>query len=295
MLPGAPLPFNRLYNLSVKESESMEKYFQESLEAGIIRLSSSPFGADFFFVAKKDGSRGPCIDYRGLNQITLKNKSSLPLLSSTLEPVSQASVLFKIRSQKWLAPYLHLRGGRMETTFKTPIGHFKYLIMPFGLSNALAVFQNLVNDVLRDLLHKFVFVYLDDILIFSKTLNKHKIYIWQVLQRWIENRLYIKAEKCQFHVSSITFLGYILEDRQLRADPEKIQVIKDWPVPENQKPLQILIGFANFYRLFIHNFSKVAETLNSLTSSKKAFQCTPEGDRAFLQLKESFVQAPILS
>lgn len=126
-----------------------------------------------------------------------------------------------------------------------------------------------------------MFVYLDGILIFSKSLHQYKIHIRQVLQRPMENRLYIKAENSEFHVPSITFLGYILEQGQVRADPAKIQIIKDWPSPENIKQLQRFIGLANFYRRVIHHFSKTAEPLNSLTSTKKTFKWTAEADSAF--------------
>lgn len=152
--------------------------------------------------------------------------------------------------------------------------------MPFSLSNAPAVFQNLVNYVLRDFLHKFVFIHLDDILIFSKTLDQHKIHVRQVLQRVMENQLYVKDEKCELQVPSITFFGYILEDWQIRADSAKIQAIKECKTPETWKQLQRLIGFANFYRTLICNFSKIAEPLNSLTSTIKSFQWTPGADHA---------------
>lgn len=131
--------------------------------------------------------------------------------------------------------------------FDTPLGHFEYLVMPFGLTKAPAVFQALVNDVLRDFLNQFVFVYLDDILIFSKTMSDHISHVHQVLQRLLENRLYVKAEKCDFHVSSVSFLGYILESGQLRMDPEKICAVAEWPRPTTRKDLQRFLRIANFY------------------------------------------------
>lgn len=146
--------------------------------------------------------------------------------------------------------------------------------MPFRVTNAPAVFQDLVNDVLRYFLNRFGFDYLDDILIFSKSLHQHKIHVQHVLQRLMENRLYIKAEKREFHVPSITIQGYILDDRHVRADPAKLQIIKDRPIPKNRKHLQRLIGFANSYHRFIHHFKKIVEPLNSLSSTKKTFKWT---------------------
>lgn len=125
-----------------------------------------------------------------------------------------------------------------KTAFNTPTGHFEDLVMPFGLTNAPAVFQALINDVLCDMLNKFVFVYLDDILIFSQSLQDHILHVQAVLQRLLENSLFVKAEKCEFHASSVSFLGYIVGQNRLEMDPAKVSAIADWPVPENRKQLQ---------------------------------------------------------
>ena len=166
LLPGSPLPSSRLYNLSRPERETMERYIQESLAAGVIRPSSSPVGAGFFFVSKKDKSLRPCIDYRGLNAITVKNKYPLPLLDSAFHSLHQCTVFTKLDLRNAYHLVRIREGDEWKTAFNTPLGHFEYLVMPFGLTNAPAIFQSLVNDVLRDMLNRFVFVYLDDILIF---------------------------------------------------------------------------------------------------------------------------------
>lgn len=152
----------------------------------------------------------PCIDYSRLNQITVKNKYPLPLLSSAFEPVHGATIFTKLDLRNAYHLLRIRRGDEWKTAFKTPIGHFKYLVMPFGLSNAPAFIQALVNDVLRDFLNVFVFVYLDDILIYSKSLADHRRHIHLVL-RLLENKLYVKSEKCEFHKASVSFLGFILE------------------------------------------------------------------------------------
>ena len=135
------------------------------------------------------------------------------------------------------------KGDEWKTAFKTPMGHFEYSVMPFGLTNAPAVFQSLINDVLRDFLHRFVFVNLDDILIFSQTLAEHQSHVRQVLQRLLENKLFVKAEKCDFHSSKVSFLGFIIESGKVKADPEKIKAITEWPVPDNRKKLQRVCKF----------------------------------------------------
>lgn len=141
----------------------------------------------------------------------------------------------------------------LETAFNTPLGHFEYLVMSFGPTNAAAVFQALVKDVLRDFLSHSVFVYLDDILIFSQNLEEHILHVWQVLRRLWENKMFVKQEKCEFHVPSVTFLGYILEGGQVRPDPAKVQAVMEWPQPNSWKQLQKFLGFANFYRHFVNH------------------------------------------
>ena len=168
------------------------------------------------------------------------------------------------------------------------MGHFEYLVTPFGLTS----FQALVNDV--DFLHIFVFGYLDDSLIFSRSLEEHKRHMRAVLQRLLENRLYVKAEKCEFHKSSVSFLGYVFVGEQVRTDPHKIQAVAEWPVPSSRKEVQRSLGFANFYRHFIRNYSQVAAPLTCLTSTKLPFQWSSEAEAAFATLKNRFTSAPIL-
>ncbi len=145
-------------------------------------------------------------------------------------------------------------GDEWKTAFNTPSGHYEYLVLPFGLTNAPAVFQGLVNSVLGDMINQFVFVYLDDILIFSPSLQLHTQHVRRVLQRLLENQLFVKAEKCEFHAESVTFLGHIISTRGIKPDPAKIEAVAKWPVPDSRKALQRFLGFANFYRRYIRNF-----------------------------------------
>ncbi len=190
LLPGTSPPKGRLYSLSRPEREAMERYIHDSQVAGIIRPSSSPAGAGFFFVGKKDGSLRPCIDYRGLNDITVKNRYPLPLMSSAFELLQGAAIFKKLDLRNAYHLVRIREGDEWKTAFNTPTGHFEYLVMPFGLSNSPAVFQALVNDVLRDMVDRFVFVYLDDILIFSQNERDHVQHVRRVLQRLLENRLF---------------------------------------------------------------------------------------------------------
>ncbi len=198
LLPGTSPPKGRLYSLSTPEREAMEKYISDSLATKIIRPSSSPAGAGFFFVEKKDGSLRPCIDYRGLNSITVKNTYPLPLMSSAFERLQGALFFTKLDLRNAYHLVRMREGDEWKTAFNTPRGHFEYLVLPFGLSNAPVVFQALVNDVLRDMLDQFLYVYLDDILIFSHSLQEHVQHVRRVLQRLLENGLYVNGGEMRF-------------------------------------------------------------------------------------------------
>uniref|UniRef100_A0A3P9MLE8 Uncharacterized protein n=1 Tax=Oryzias latipes TaxID=8090 RepID=A0A3P9MLE8_ORYLA len=294
LLDGATLPKGRLFNLSGPEKVAMEKYIQEALSSGHIRPSSSPAGAVFFFVEKKDKSLRPCIDYRELNQITIKDKYSLSLISSIFDSIQEARMFSKLDLRNAYHLVRIREGDEWKTAFTTPLGHYEYLVMPFGLTNAPAVFQRLVNDVLRDFLNQFVFVYLDDILIYSRDIAQHKKHVRSVLQRLSENKLFVKAEKCAFHTTSVPFLGYIFEAGSIRPDPGKIEAVSQWEPPTTRKKLQLFLGFANFYRRFIRNYSSIAAPLTQLTSTAKPFIWNPTAQAAFDQLKKLFVSSPIL-
>ena len=295
LIPGAPIPRGRLYSISGPEKQAMTEYIEASLKAGLIRPSSSPAGAGFFFVGKKDGSLRPCIDYSPLNDITIKNRYPLPLMSSAFDQLQQAKLFTKLDLRNAYHLIRIREGDEWKTGFNTPSGHYEYLVMPFGLTNAPAVFQAMINDVLRDFLNLFVFVYLDDILIFSPDLDTHVRHVRQVLQRLLENKLYVKAEKSEFHARSVSFLGFLIAPGKIQMDPAKVSAVTQWPTPDSRKKVQQFLGFANFYRRFIRNFSAIAAPLHELTSPQVPFQWSPQADNAFQQLKTRFTTAPILT
>ncbi|XP_071210165.1 uncharacterized protein [Salvelinus alpinus] len=187
-------------------------------------------------------------------------------------------------------------GDEWKTAFNTPTGHYEYLVMPFGLTNAPAVFQALINDVLRDMLNIFVFVYLDDILIFSSSLQEHTKHVRQVLKRLLDSHLYVKPEKCEFHSSRVQFLGFVVEPGRVQMDPKKVGAVADWPTPKSVKEVQRFLGFTNFYRKFIKNFSSVAAPLSALTKGGNTrFLWGREAETAFQGLKQRILSAPILT
>ncbi|KAG1952091.1 retrotransposable element [Pimephales promelas] len=266
LLPGSTPPRGRLYSLSIPEREALEKYLSESLNA----------------------------DYQVLNYITIKNRYPLPLMSSAFEILQGAQFFTKLDLRNAYHLVRIKAGDEWKTAFNTPLGHFEYRVLPFGLVNAPAVFQALVNDVLRDMLNIFVFVYLDDILIFSPSLQVHVQHVRQVLQRLLENKLFVKAEKCTFHARSVTFLGSVIYAQGISMDLNKVCAVTEWPTPDSRVSLQRFLGFANFYRRFIRNFSQVEAPLTALTSTKTRFCWSDSAQASFDSLKSLFSSAPIL-
>ena len=264
LLPGTTPPRGCVYPLSVVESEAMEEYIQEALELGFIRPSTSPAAASFFFIEKKGGGLRPCVDYRGLNDLTVKYRYPLPLVPAALEQVRGACYFTKLDLRSAYNMVRIRKGDEWKTAFITTSGHYEYLVMPYGLANAPSVFQALVNEVLRPFLNRFVIAYIDDILIYSPTWSDHVSHVRQVLARLLQHRLYVKAENCEFHQTEVRFLGYILDAKGSRMDQTKITAVTDWPRPQSIKDLQRFLGFANFYRRFIRNFSSVAAPLTSM-------------------------------
>ena len=295
LLPGAMPPRGRLFSLSRPETVAMETYIQEALAAGHIRPSTSPAGAGFFFVDKKDGGHRPCIDYRGLNDVSVKNRYPLPLMDTAFESLQGARLFSKLDLRNAYNLVRIRKGDEWKTAFNTPNGHYEYLVMPFGLANAPAVFQAFVNDVLRDLIGHSVFVYLDDILIFSKDREQHQRVVRQVLQRLLKQGLYVKADKCVFHTESISFLGFIITKGDLQMDPAKVSAVVEWPRPASVKQLQRFLGFANFYRRFIRGFSALAAPLTALTKGTlPSFVWSEAAEGSFADLKRRFTSAPVL-
>ena len=259
----------------------MNDYISASLEAGLIHPSSSPAEAGFFFVGKKDGSLRPCIDYSPLNDITIKNRYPLPLMTSVFDQLQQAKIFTKLDLRNAYHVVCIREGDEWKTGLNTPSGHDEYRVMPFGLTNAPAVFQAMINDVLRDFLDHFVYVYLDDILIYSPDLATHQDHVNQVLKRLLENHLYVKAEKSVFHAETVSFHGFSVAPERVQMDPAKVSAVAEWPTPDSLKEVQQFLGFANFYRQFVRGFNVIAAPLHALISTQVPFCWSPEAEKAF--------------
>jgi hypothetical protein len=275
------------------ELDTLSKYIEENLKSGFICKSTSPVGSLILFV-KKDGSLHLCVDYRAHNSVTMKNKYTLPLVTDTLDRLSNAKYFTKIDLRNG---YHHVRiaeGEEWKTAFRTRYGHFKYQVMPFGLTNAPATFQCLINDTFHEYLDKFIVVYLDNILIYSNNLADHRKHVRLALEKMRNAQLFSKAEKCSYDASEVEYLGYIVGPAGISMDPAKLESLRSWPTPQSVKEAQSFLGFANFYRHFIEGFSKLAAPLTHLTRKDVPFKMGDDALKAFEDLKSAFVTAKIL-
>ena len=292
---GRTPPCGPTYSISPREREALREYLEENLRKGFIRPSNSPAGAPILFAKKKDGSLRLCVDYRGLNKITRKNRYPLPRINDLLDQLRNARVFTKLDLR---AGYYNVRiapGDEWKTTFRTCYGSFEYLVMPFGLTNAPASFQYFMNDIFRDMTDDFVIIYLDDILIFSRDPDEHAGHVRRVLRRLRENNLHVKPEKCSFHTDQVEYLGFIISPGGINMDSEKTRAIRSWPVPRSVREMQRFLGFCNFYRRFIDHYSSIATPLTNLTRAGQRYEWTPEAQDAFEKLKGAFETAPILA
>ncbi|GJR86192.1 putative reverse transcriptase domain-containing protein [Tanacetum coccineum] len=255
------------YILAPSEMKELSVQLQELLEKGFIRLNSSPWGAPVLFVKKKDGFFRMCIDYRELNKLTIKNRYAPPRIDDLFDQLQGSSV--------------------------TRYGYFEFQVMPFGLTNAPAVFMDLMNRVCKSYLDKFVIVFIDDILIYSKDEKEHGKHLKIILELLKKERLYAKFSKCDFWLNSVQFLGHVIDRSSVHVDPAKIEAIKSWAAPTTATEVRQFLGLAGYYRRFIEGFSLISKSLTKLTQKNKKYEWGEE-DEAFQTLKQKLCSAPIL-
>ena len=296
--PGSQPPYGPVYALSEKELEVLREYLDASQAKGWIRRSTSPAGAPIMFVPKKGGGLRLCVDYRGLNRITIKNRTPLPLISETLDRLRRARRFTKLDLKD---AYHRLRireGDEWKTAFRTRYGHFEYCVMPFGLSNAPATFQAYINHALVGLVDVTCVVYLDDILVYSENPDEHTAAVRQVLERLQQHQLFVNLEKCEFDTDTVEFLGYVISPDGVAMETSRVAAIRDWPIPKSVREVQVFLGFANFYRRFIFAYSRVTKGMTDLLKGRgkngSQFQWTDEAEDSFQGLKTAFTTAPIL-
>ena len=283
------------YRLAPTEMKELMKQLQELLDNGFIRPSVSPWGAPVLFVKKKDGSMRLCIDYRELNKVTIKNKYPLPRIDDLFDQLQGASYFSKIDLRSGYHQLRIKETDISKTAFRTRYGHFEFLVMPFGLTNAPAVFMDLMNRVCKPFLDKFVIVFIDDILVYSKSKEEHEEHLRKVLELLRREKLYAKLSKCEFWLREVQFLGHVISQEGIKVDPAKIEAISNWEPPKTPTEVRSFLGLAGYYRRFIDDFSRIAIPLTSLTRKNVKFEWTESRKKAFETLKEKLINAPVLT
>jgi hypothetical protein len=307
---GEVPPYQPLYGLSEAELVVLRKYLAEFMQRGWIRRSKSPAGAPILFAKKKDGSLRLCVDYRGLNKVTVKNRHPLPLIAESLERLAQAKIYTKLDIRDAYHRIRIKEGDEWKTAFRTRYGHFEYMVMPFGLTNAPAQFQAYMNEALAGLVDVTCIVYLDDILIFSNSKEEHTEHVREVLDRLRKAKLYVKLSKCEWNTDRTEYLGYVVTPEGVSINPERVKTIQDWPLLTSVRDIRVFVGFMNYYRRFIEGFSRIVLPLTSLTKKEPGqarggpamrreesvtLKLSEEAKRAFQNLKDSFLKIPILA
>ena len=292
---GKQPPFQRPYGMTQPELIALREYLDKELRKGFIRVSRSPAAAPVLFVKKSDGSLRFCVDYRGLNAVTIKNRYSLPRIQETLNQLSKARYYTKLDIVSAFNKLRIKKGDEWKTAFTTRYGLFEYLVTPFGMCNAPSTFQSYINEALRGYLDQFCTAYVDDILIFSNDLLSHRRHVAQVLERLQEFGLQADISKCEFETTEVKYLGLIISTSGIRMDPVKVACVQEWPKPRNAKDIQCFLGFANFYRRFIPEFSRLATPLTQLTKKDTPFIWTDNCKSSFMQIKNAFKEGQILA
>lgn len=294
LVPNSVPPHRPPFRMTPDELRLLKNEIDTLAAAGKIEPSVSPYGAPVLFVRKKDGSLRMCVDYRALNSQTIKNRYALPKIDEVLDQLGGAKLFSKL---DLYSGYHQIRVDKNDipkTAFRTRFGHWQFKCLSFGLCNAPATFQRLMNDIFRPYLDRFVCVYLDDIIIYSKTLEEHESHVKTVLSVLRKHRLFAKRSKCEFFQESMGYLGHVVSSGGISPDPEKIAAVKNWRTPRNVKGIQSFLGITGYYRKFIEGFSKIAKPLTDLTSKKNDWVWTEACQSAFNELKQRLLSAPIL-
>ena len=275
--------------------DELKKTLADLSKHGFARPSKSPYGAPVLFVRKKDGSMRMCVDYRALNKITVKNRYPLPRIDELLDRVQGATVFSKIDLRSGYHQIRIAEEDIPKTAFRTRYGHYEFTVMPFGLTNAPATFMRLMNDIFQPLLDSCVIVYLDDILIFSRTPEEHQQHLRQVLEILRKHKLYAKLSKCSFFQPAVDFLGHTISAKGISMDEHKVKAIQDWPQPANLKELRSFLGLAAYYMKFVPHHAAIAAPLTDLLHHDAKWDWTPACQQSFSALKQAVSAADVLA
>ncbi|GBG74574.1 hypothetical protein CBR_g18983 [Chara braunii] len=283
------------YRLSIPEATELKRQLEELRRLGFIKPSNSPWGAPVLFARKADGTLCLCIDYCGLNRYTVKNSYPMPRADELFDRLAGNRFFTKIDLRSGYHQIRVAAEDQPKTVFRSRFGHYEFTVMPFGLTNAPATFQTAMNDIFKDILEEYILVYLDDILVYSRTLEYHIRHLRDVLQRLRKHGFYAKLSKCRFAQRKVDFLGHHVSDQGLHMDDAKITAIAEWPVPTSAKQLRSFLGLTSYYSNFIQGYARYSYVLTStLLRKNPPWFWTPLCEDAFRALKKAVTSAPVL-
>lgn len=296
LVTGAQPPRPRHRRMSPPEHALCKEYVEDLLKKGFITPSTSPFGAPIMFIVKPSGGYRVVCDWRALNAITVKNRYPMPRIDETLDRLGGANLFTSFDLNSGYFQLVIDPKDCAKTAFTTPMGLYEFKVLGQGLANAPATFQAVMNRLFSSVLNKFVVVYLDDILVYSKTPEEHEQHLRIVLQILREANLYAKPSKCKFNQREVKFLGHIVGQQGIRPDPAKVDAVRCWPKPDSIKAVQQFLGLTNYFRKFIKDHATLASPLMSLTKKHTDVKAmwTPLHDECFVALKEALMSAPLL-
>ncbi|GBG71810.1 hypothetical protein CBR_g9219 [Chara braunii] len=294
IIPGSKTPKGPIYRMSPRELEELRKQLQELTDKGWIRPCSSPYGAPVLFVPKKEGELRICIDYRGLNSVTVKNAEPLPRIDDLLDQLQGCKYFNKIDLKSGYHQIEVAPEDQHKTAFRARYGHYEFVVMPFGLTNAPATFQRSMNELFRLWLDQFVIVYLDDIPVYSKTLEDHKKHLRLFLGKLREGNFKLNPKKSEFAKPEVLYLGHIVNEEELRPEAKKISAIRDWPQPKSITELRSFLGLASYYRKFVRNFSFVVAPMIRLLKKGTIWLWDNDYESSMKKLKYALTHYPVL-
>lgn len=295
LIPNSVPVNSRPYRYSLAQKDEIEKQVLEMLSASLITPSVSPFASPVLLVKKKDNSWRFCLDYRRLNSLTIKNKFPLPVVDELLDELAGTKYFSKLDLRSGYYQIRMLTTDEHKTAFKTHHGHFQFRVMPFGLTNAPATFQCLMNSMFAPYLRKFVLVFMDDILVYSKSWEDHLQHLELILRLLQQHQLCAKLSKCSFATTQLDYLGHIISAEGVATDPEKTRVMADWPIPSTLTEIRGFLGLTGYYQKFVKNYGIMAKPLTVLLQKGVKFEWSPQAHQAFCDLKETMFSTPVLT
>ena len=286
---------SRFRRMAPVQQAEADRQIRDMLKRGLIEPSTSPWSSPIVLVTKKDGSRRFCVDYRKLNSVTVKDSYPIPRIDESLDSLTGA---------KWFST-LDLSSGywqveldqdaKEKSAFVVRGGLYQWTVMPFGLCNAPSTFERLMENIMTGLQWEVLLIYLDDIIVFGKTVEEEIQRLRLVFQRLREANLKLKPKKCALFQKSVLYLGHVVSEAGITTDPEKIQVVREWPTPKCLREVRSFIGLTSYYRRYVKGYSDIARPLQALTEKSRIFRWTDECEEAFRRLKRLLSSAPILS